>query len=294
MELVTPNQVVLLTRDDHLQGKWLISLHEALIARGGEVQLLPLSKFTRVEPNWRCLVNRVSDASPAADVVLCVAALRAAHLHGIRTINGLSSFSVGTSKILHHELFNSVGVETPYSIIITRDMTVSDIINAVEAAGMSYPLLLKPNQGGFGAGISIISSKEALTSKIIDDIFCRDRFAVLQQFIENPVDGFMYRVFFLDKEVQCAVRVKAASLDGFNACVCSVPFETWDCPPKIANDVKAMAEKAGADCGSVEFMYISEAHSTDPKPLYFDFNLLSTLPNEICYGQLAEYILRRP
>ena len=296
MELMTPNQVVLLTRDDHLQGKWLTSLYEALMARGMEAQLLPLSKFTNIEPSWRCLVNRVSDASPASDVMICNAALRAAQLRGVKTINGLPSFSIGTSKMLHHELFNSVGVETPHSIIITSDMTVTHIVDAVETAGMKYPLLLKPNRGGFGKGISTISTKDAFTSKIIEDIFSHDKFAVLQQFIENPLDGFIYRVFFLDKEVQCAVRVKTAGTDGFNACVCSVPFETWDCPPSIANDVKLMAEKSGADCGSVEFMYIvgehSNGNSLDPKPLYFDFNLLTTLPSKACYDQFAEYILR--
>ena len=295
MELMTPNQVVLLTRDDHLQGKWLTSLYEALMARGMEAQLLPLSKFTNIEPSWRCLVNRVSDASPASDVMICNAALRAAQLRGVKTINGLPSFSIGTSKMLHHELFNSVGVETPHSIIITSDMTVSHIVNAVETAGMKYPLLLKPNRGGFGKGISIISTKDAFTSKIIQEVFAHDKFAVLQQFIENPLDGCIYRVFFLGAEVQCAVQVKATGIDGFNTCVCSVPFKAWSCPPDIADDVKLMVEKSGADCGSVEFLYTTtegDSNSSDPRPLYFDFNLLSTLPDKIYYDQLAEFILR--
>ena len=113
MQLATPNQVVLLTRDEHVEGRWLTSLYEALVARGVDVQVLPLSNFTKVERSWRCLVNRVSDASPASDVMICNAVLRAAQVRGVSTINGLSCFSIGTSKMLHHELFDSVGVETP-------------------------------------------------------------------------------------------------------------------------------------------------------------------------------------
>ena len=52
-----------------------------------------------------------------------------------------------------------------------------------------------------------------------------------------------------------------------------------------------MASKAQADCGSVELMYVAEGMN-EPRPLYFDFNLLSTMPNEMCYNQLAECILK--
>ena len=92
--------------------------------------------------------------------------------------------------------------------------------------------------------------------------------------------------------MQCATKMKATNLDGFNACVCSAAFEPWECPPSVAENVGAMASKAQADCGSVELMYIVEVGEDEPKPLYFDFNLLSTMPNEMCYNQLAECILK--
>ena len=59
--------------------------------------------------------------------------------------------------------------------------------------------------------------------------------------------------------------------------------------------VARMRMGSAADCGSVEFLYTTtegDSNSSDPRPLYFDFNLLSTLPDKIYYDQLAEFILR--
>ena len=288
--LAPPSLVVLLTRDEHMKGRWLVALEKALIAQGGNVLLLPLSSFTRVESHWRCLVNRVSDAAPPIDVKRTLAALRLAELQGVRTLNGISSFTVGTSKLLHHELFDCVAVHSPRSVQITRGMTSVEIQETALAAGLTYPLLLKPNSGGFGAGISVVHSNAHLTNELLESALGGDGLALLQQ-IASPVDGLIYRVFFLEGHVQCATKMKATDLDGFNACVCSAAFESWECPPDVAKSVGAMASKAQAHCGSVELMYVAEGKN-EPRPLYFDFNLLSTMPNEMCYNQLAEYILR--
>tara|TARA_B100000780_G_C21074609_1_gene432572 strand:- start:38 stop:940 length:903 start_codon:yes stop_codon:yes gene_type:complete len=277
--------IVLLTRDTHIEGKWLLDLQNVLIAKGAVVQLLPLSSFTKIG-NWRMLINRCSDAAPPIDVKRCMAILRSAELHGLKTINGLSCYAIGTSKVLHHELFDSVGVESPTWVHITCGNTLEDIVQVVESVGIRYPLLIKPNAGGFGNGIAKVTTANDFTLEILNDAYGDDGIAMLQQ-LETPEDGFIYRVFFLNGEVQCGVRVPVNTLDSFNACVCSTKFEAWIPPVEVANDIKAMACKSNADCGSVELMYPCLLS----KPLYFDFNLLSTMPYEQCYEQLADYIL---
>ena len=274
--------IILLTRDAHLEGKWLLDLQRALIAQGAVVQLLPLSSFHKIG-QWRMLINRCSDAAPPSDVKRCMAALRAAELRGLPTINGLSCYAIGTSKVLHHELFDSVGVESPPWVQITRGNTLSEIVQAAESVGIRYPLLIKPNSGGFGAGIAKVTHAKGFTVDTVETAFGTDGVAMLQQF-ETPEDGCMYRVFFLNGTIQCGVRVPVQT-QSYNACVCSTEFERWEVPVDVAKDVQAMACKANADCGSVELMYVAS------KPLYFDFNLLSTMPDEDCYAQLATYIL---
>ena len=78
------------------------------------------------------LINRCSDAAPPIDVKRCMAILRSAELHGLKTINGLSCYTIGTSKVLHHELFDSVGVESPTWVQITCGNTLEDIVQVVE------------------------------------------------------------------------------------------------------------------------------------------------------------------
>ena len=280
--------IVLLTRDAHAAGKWLLSLESALIAKGAAVLILPLSSFTRVG-NWRCLVNRVSDAAPPAEVKRCMAALRAAELRGVRTVNGLSCYAVGSSKLLHHELFECVGADTPSWLQVSRGDAPAKITSAAAAAGLQYPLLIKPNAGGFGKGIESIASASDLTSAIVDAALGEDGLAVIQNFVA-PLDGYTYRVYFLDGAVQCAVKVHATAVDGFNACVLScAELAVWEVPDDVAQHVTAMARTAGANVGSIELLYVAESS----RPQFFDFNLLSTYPNDVAYEQLADFILQK-
>ena len=286
--------VVLLSRDEHVEGRWVTALVKALTARAGaaRVRVLPLSAFRRVDPAWGCLVNRVSDAAPPGDVKRCAAALRLAALRGIPCVNGGACFPVGTSKLMHHELFDCVGVDTPKWVTLARGMSAADAVAAAAAAGLRYPLLVKPNSGGFGNGIVSLSAPADLTDSVLQTATGdgTDGLALLQQF-ESPRDGYIYRVFFLGGEVQCAVRVRSPTgVDGFNACVCSRKFVSWDVPADVAESVRRMAALARADCGSVELMYLDGAQEA---PLYFDFNLLSTLPDQVSYEQLADMIMRK-
>ena len=53
-------------------------------------------------------------------------------------------------------------------------------------------------------------------------------------------------------------------------------------------------EHAGSfRCPQVELLYDAEDDAEPPRPLFFDFNLLSTLPDAADYDALAAHILRR-
>ena len=65
-----------------------------------------------------------------------------------------------------------------------------------------------------------------------------------------------------------------------------MPFQNYECPDTVKNNVEALAAAAGADCGSVEYLY-----DFDGNLQFFDFNLLSTLPDDGAYDELADFII---
>ncbi|CAK0873779.1 unnamed protein product [Prorocentrum cordatum] len=282
--------VVLLTRDEHQQGPWLLDLRRALLALGAEVEVLPLSGFRRPSASWRVLVNRVSDAAPPADVKVCCAALRGAEVVGVPVVNGVWPYTLATSKAMHYELFAAVGAPTPPYVVLRRGGPAP--AQAAAEAGLRAPLLLKPSAGGFGKGIVRLDGPDDLqrcqgACEELSAALGEEGVALLQEF-QEPDEGCTYRAWFLQGQVHCGVRVRAPS---FNACVGGAPHEPWPVPTDIATLCCRMAELAGADCGSVEWLYAGG------RPWFFDFNLLSTLPEAAPQGdpyeQLARAVLAR-
>ena len=67
----------------------------------------------------------------------------------------------------------------------------------------------------------------------------------------------------------------SASTEATRAAVPDKPvFSAWRVPDDIASDVAKIVDISQGDCGSVEFMY--DEHGGPP--VYFDLNMLSTLP----------------
>jgi hypothetical protein len=114
-----------------------------------------------------------------------------------------------------------------------------------------------------------------------------DNITLIQHYIP-PHNGKVYRVWFLCDKVQCAVERtiddEAASNDNqfTGACAggtCSVErpskFLAWSVPEEVRNEIQSqlLPLLVDAHCGSVEFLYSQEGGR-----LYFDLNLLSTLP----------------
>src|SRR6266481_2921561 len=109
-----------------------------------------------------------------------------AHLErvGMRVINGSKAFSFEISKAAQLALLHSMGLATP------RSRIVNCAIQAVSAAQeIGFPVIIKPNIGGRGAGIMRFDSAQALEGAVaageID--FGIDSTALVQEFL--PVRG---------------------------------------------------------------------------------------------------------
>src|SRR5438105_1759890 len=84
-----------------------------------------------------------------------------AHLEraGVRVINGYDSFAIETSKALQLSLLSSLNLPYPRSRVIN---CAKEAMAAAHALG--FPVIVKPNIGGRGAGITRYDTPESLAS----------------------------------------------------------------------------------------------------------------------------------
>lgn len=179
-------------------------------------------------------------------------------------------------------LFTQAGLKSPATLSFWNDSSDKSTVESIEIKIKSMNLrkgnciLAKPNAGGFGAGIK----QTTLPLQDHDISAFEDSITLLQKF-EQPLNNKLYRVWFLRGKVQCAVErdIQDETSQFRSACSGSCSLQR---PPKVWNlpfDVRQELEREllpllpDAHCGSVEFLY-----SLNSERLYFDLNLLSTLP----------------
>ena len=78
---------------------------------------------------------------------------------GVRVINGSHAFAIETSKALQLSLLDSLNVSHPATRIINHATEAT-----LAARDLQFPVIVKPNIGGRGAGIVRYDSMAALTS----------------------------------------------------------------------------------------------------------------------------------
>lgn len=280
--------VVLLTLEAHQLGIWntlLINRLEALSQRVVVVTLeSTLTSISNPFPSDATLVvNRVSDATALYKAT--VAILKCCEkVWKIRVWNGSDAYGLLANKWCHSTLLEQAELASPPTQRVHLDGDDSSL-----AASFS-PILFKPNAGGFGAGIIKARDAQELKSSLLlgRELETNDSMAVLQQYVE-PYENRLYRVWFLRGKVQCGlIRQNYDGVDEFTTgCaakgVCSIQESKKKHPTLIAynipNDVREEIEVKllpllpDAHCGSIEYLCNKDGHR-----LFFDINLLSTLP----------------
>ena len=316
---LTMSRIILLTLKKHEDGIWIQKLLEKLerlissvADRSVEVVVLEdyLSYIALTNDSlsfgmkdWALLVNRVSDAAEPFLFKACLSLLSAAKSRGIPVFNGPQSYSLCGNKWNHHVLFQQAGLSSPSTIAIFEP-TADKMKEA--ARELSFPILIKPNAGGFGAGMIRVNNMEELPKNPPD---YDDRTALLQEY-ESPSDGKLFRVWFLGDRVHCGIVRNDTSNQLSAGCVASVcsrsapSFRLAACaiPDDVRNDIEKglLPLLLDAHSGSVEFLYSEKSQ----RRLYFDLNLLSTLPlpdltpfsdmfwNRDPWEELADTVLR--
>jgi hypothetical protein len=232
---------------------------------------------------------------------------------GVPVINPVAAYRSEKSKALQLGLFERVGARYPRAIVVNhRDK----ILKALDQ--ISFPLVIKPNIGGSGAGIVRFDSRDDLEVGLEAVHFGPDGTVLVQEYLESD-EGAIVRVEVMDGRYLYAIRIVRDARAGFNLCpadICHVrddaPAATplgacavsglsgltvtrFDAPPEAIGTVLRLTRAASIDIGGVEYLVAKR----DGQIYYYDVNATSNFvanaPEVLGFDPTArfvDYILR--
>jgi hypothetical protein len=193
---------------------------------------------------------------------------------GARVINGPGVLAYDLSKARQLSLFRRLGLEIPRTRVAHRREDVPRL-----AAEIGYPVLVKGNVGGSGAGIIRYDSPEELEPAAADGLtpVGVDGVALVQEYVPAR-DAQVIRCETLAGRLFYAIALNGAG-STFDLCpadVCmvdkpTVTIERFEPPPEMAAAVERISAAAGLDVGGIEYMI----DDRDGRPKFYDLNALS-------------------
>jgi len=242
---------------------------------------------------WSLVVNRASPSAylrgHAQSTFHTLHWLRHLERLGVPVVNGSAVYGLEVSKAAQLDLLASLGLPFPASRVI------NDAAKAVDAArGLRYPVLVKANVGGSGAGITRYDSERALREAVAAGTVTLgvDGVALIQE-AAPPRHGHITRVETLDGEYLYAIDVypppnsfdlcpadACQMTDGVElvrgACAVDAPrtglrVEGATPPREIIAQVERISRAARLDVGGIEYLI----DDRDGRHYFYDINALS-------------------
>jgi hypothetical protein len=208
---------------------------------------------------------------------------------GVRVINGSAAYASEISKAYQLSLLEALGLPYPKARVINHPSLAPQA-----AEGLRFPVVVKANVGGSGAGIVRYNSPASLQSSAdageID--LGIDHTALVQEYVPAR-DGHITRVETLGGKYLYAINVYTTG-ESFNLCpadicqtadgvelvrgACAVDapktglkVEAYTPPPVVIQAVERIAQAAHLDVGGIEYMI----DDRDGSIVYYDINALS-------------------
>ncbi|HEY5721698.1 MAG TPA: alpha-L-glutamate ligase [Allosphingosinicella sp.] len=195
--------------------------------------------------------------------------------NGARVLNGAGVIAVDSSKARQLSLIAGLELAVPATRVVHR---AEDLADAAE--GMRFPLLVKANVGGAGAGIARYDSlgelRSAVAGRTVPDSV--DKVLLVQDHVPAR-GGTIVRVETLAGRFLYALEIESGSsfdLCPADACVAApgrtaVAMRAFEPPREIVEAAERIARAAGLDVGGVEYMI----DDRDGVPRFYDINALS-------------------
>lgn len=233
-----------------------------------------------------------------------------AHLErlGVPVVNGLGAFTTEISKARQLTLLEDLGLPYPKARVFNHAS------RAVEAAaGLRFPVVVKANVGGSGAGIVRYDTPEALAKAAAANAldFGVDHTALVQEFVPAR-GGQIARVETLGRRYLYAIKVHTTG-DSFNLCpadICQradgvelvrsacpidapktgLKVEGFAPPAEVVEAIERIVQAAEIDVGGIEYMI----DDRDGSLVYYDVNALSNFvadaQNVVGFDPLARLV----
>lgn len=208
---------------------------------------------------------------------------------GVPVVNGSAVYAVELSKATQLDVLQEMGLPYPRAIAINHARQA-----AAAARALRFPVVVKANIGGSGAGIARFDSArdlEAAAERGGLDLGL-DHTALVQE-LAPLRNGHITRVEVLDGKFLYAINVYPAG-DSFNLCpadvcqtvggealsrsACAVDaeksgmrVEVGKPTPRIVAEVERIAARVGLDVGGIEFL----VDDRDGQHYFYDINALS-------------------
>lgn len=267
-------------------------------------------------PSFSVLFNRMS---PSADsrqhgsgIFHSLAYLEHLEKQGIRVLNGAQAFRYEISKASQASLLKSLNLR----FIPTR--VIHSVNQAAAAtAGLRFPIVVKPNIGGSGKGVTRFNSSqelaEAAATGRLDLGY--DNIGLIQEFVPAR-GGLITRVETLGGNYLYGIQVHLSG-ETFDLCpadicqtstgqaletACTVEsakaglqVDGYVPPPDVIHNIERIVRAAGIDVGGIEYI----VDDRDGHIYYYDINALSNFvadaPRVIGFdpvGNLADFLER--
>ncbi|RTQ47164.1 hypothetical protein EJV47_19915 [Hymenobacter gummosus] len=208
---------------------------------------------------------------------------------GVRVINGTVASGIETNKARQLDLLAGLGLKFPKSRVVNHVSRIPDA-----ARELQFPLVVKVNIGGSGAGIVRFDTPEGLQAAVeagqID--LGIDQTALVQEFVQ-PRGGHITRVETLNGKFLYAMKVYTTGTS-FNLCpaeICQIPdepategefclteapkkgiqVESTTPPAEVIEAVERLVAAAKIDVGGIEYLVDDRSGEV----LFYDINALS-------------------
>jgi hypothetical protein len=236
-----------------------------------------------------------------------------AHLDrlGTRVVNGRQAFTTETSKALQLTMLQSLGLPYPKARVISAPQAAP-----LAAEGLRFPVVVKANIGGSGAGIVRYDTMADLARAAQEDRLDLgiDKTGLVQEFVPAR-GGHITRVEVLGGKYLYAINVYTPG-DSFNLCpadicqttdgvelsrgACAVDapksglrVEGYTPPDDVIAGVERIMAASGIEVGGIEYMI----DDRDGSLVYYDVNALSNFvadaPRVVGFdpfARLADYL----
>ena len=295
---------------------WQEPLFAALTRRGVDFVPVDLKRAAYGDTDERLARVYFNQASPSAyvrghtrAVPFALAYMQSLETAGCRVLNGARPFLLELSKAAQVALMLKLGIDHPRSVVFNDP-------SALRSRNLSFPAILKPNQGGSGARMFRIDALADL-ERLLDaspELWLPDNLFLLQELLVPREGEGIVRLEFVGGELLYAMRVIAPGQ--FNLCpseachpvdvggevICEVPkeaapvrFEPYPSVPGEAVEQAARIVRAGGlDVAGIEYL-----DTADGRRVFYDVNANSNLRPSVAaasgfdpFERVVDYLVR--